>query len=256
VKRYGLIGYPLGHSFSKKYFTEKFSREGINDSVYENFPIADIADLTNLIEAYPDLNGLNVTIPYKEKIIPFLTYSDEIVKETGACNCIRVINGKLYGYNTDVTGFKTSLETKLEPNHSNALILGKGGAAKAVAYVLKTLGIDFMYVVRRADNDVNTILYHDLDQQMIGSHPLIINTTPLGTYPDIEECPPILYEALTSKHYLFDLVYNPSKTLFLMNGELSGATIRNGADMLTIQAEESWRIWNAGPPPAPGSEQL
>jgi shikimate dehydrogenase len=243
VKRFGLIGYPLSHSFSKKFFTEKFEREAIKDCAYDNFSISTIEQLPELLEENPDLQGLNITIPYKEKVIPFLSDSNDVVKQTGACNCIRIKEGKLYGFNTDVTGFQHSFETKLLPGHKKALILGKGGAAKAVAYVLGTLGIDYLFVVRRQDDTADTVLYDDVDKLMVQSHPIIVNTTPLGTFPDTAAAPPLPYEFISAGHYLYDLVYNPDKTLFLKLGEDRGATIQNGSGMLVIQAEESWKIW-------------
>ena len=244
MNRYGLIGYPLSHSFSEHYFANKFLLEGITDSVYQNFPIQDISDLEKLLLETPDLKGLNVTIPYKEKVLPFLTSSNEIVHSIGACNCIRIENHTLSGYNTDVIGFEKSLLPHLKPHHSKGLLLGEGGAAKAVAYVFEKLGIEFMNVVRKGTSGDRKILYSELDDSVIASHTIIVNSTPLGTYPNVLECPPINYEALGSKHYLYDLVYNPEKTLFLQKGEERGATIKNGYEMLVLQAEESWRIWN------------
>jgi shikimate dehydrogenase len=244
MKRYGLIGYPLSHSFSQKYFTEKFQREGITGCVYENFPLAGIDELAALIQQHPDLNGLNVTIPYKEKVIPFLTAQSEVVKTIGACNCIKIENGRLTGHNTDVVGFEESLRPLLQPHHTNALVLGTGGAAKAVHYVLNKLGIAFIEV-SRTPSTLRQIGYDNIGEQDINESTLIINTSPVGMYPKVDECPPLPYQFLTTKHYLYDLVYNPAKTLFLQKGEERGAAIRNGHDMLIIQAEESWRIWNA-----------
>ena len=244
MRRYGLIGYPLSHSFSKTYFAEKFAKNNITDCQYNNFPIASILEFPALIEAHKDLRGLNVTIPYKLQVIPFLHKKNEVVEKIGACNCIKIIDQKLYGYNTDVIGFEQSLLEYLEPHHQQALILGTGGAAKAVEYVLEKLGISYLYVSRTADNDKNVISYDQLNEKVISSHTLIINTTPLGTFPDIQTFPDIPYGLLTKKHYLFDLVYNPSLTVFLEKGKRQGATIKNGYDMLILQAEESWRIWN------------
>jgi shikimate dehydrogenase len=243
MKRYGLIGYPLSHSFSQKYFTEKFQREGITGCVYDNFPLASIDEFPALIQQQADLHGLNVTIPYKEKVIPFLHAQSEVVKSIGACNCISIENGELTGHNTDVVGFEASLRPLLQPHHKKALVLGTGGAAKAVHYVLNKLGIDF-YEVSRTPGTARQFSYQQVDEAVIKEHEVIINTSPLGMYPNIDECPPIPYQALTTKHYLFDLVYNPAKTLFLQKGEEQGAAIKNGHDMLIIQAEESWRIWN------------
>jgi shikimate dehydrogenase len=244
MRKYGLIGYPLSHSFSQKYFTDKFQQEGITGCVYENFPLAGIDEFAALIQQNPDLNGLNVTIPYKEKVIPFLTAQSNVVKSIGACNCIRIENGELTGHNTDVVGFEESLRPLLQPHHKKALVLGTGGAAKAVHYVLNKLGISF-YEVSRTPANNRQIAYQQVDEAVIKEHEVIINTSPLGMYPKVDECPPLPYGALTSKHYLFDLVYNPAKTLFLQKGEEQGAAIKNGHDMLIIQAEESWRIWNS-----------
>lgn len=245
MNRYGLIGFPLSHSFSENYFATKFLREGIANSVYQNFPIEDIRDIYTLIADTPDLKGLNVTIPYKEKVLQFLTESNEIVKAIGACNCIKINNGNLSGYNTDVIGFKKSLVPHLQPYHTKALILGEGGAAKAVAYVFEKIGIEYIYVVRKGRPGNGRILFNNVPDSLIASHTIIVNSTPLGMYPDIHECPPINYDILTTMHYLYDLVYNPGKTLFLQKGEEKGAVIKNGYEMLLLQAEESWKIWTS-----------
>jgi len=242
MTKYGLIGYPLTHSFSKKYFTEKFLHESIKDHVYELFPIEKIADLPSLLQAETTLKGLNVTIPYKEQVIPYIDDLTEVVKEIQACNCIRLLDGKLIGYNTDVIGFEKTLERKLSKHHQRALVLGTGGAAKAVHYVLKKKGIDYLEVSRRKDE--GCITYQEIDEQVMNSHTLIVNTTPLGMFPNIDEAPDLPYHLLTEKHYLYDLVYNPAKTKFLFEGESRGSVIENGADMLVIQAEASWDIWN------------
>lgn len=244
MNRYGLIGFPLSHSFSENYFGTKFRQEGIRDSVYQNFPIENLQELPKLIGDTPDLKGLNVTIPYKEKILGYLTESNEIVKAIGACNCIKIERENWIGYNTDVIGFETSLLRHLEPYHTKALILGEGGAAKAVAFVFEKLGIEYKYVVRKGQSNHQKVLFRDLTDSVIVSHSVIVNTTPIGMYPNIHECPSINYNVLTSTHYLYDLVYNPAKTLFLQKGEAKGAITKNGYEMLTLQAEESWRIWN------------
>ena len=244
MRKYGLIGYPLTHSFSQKYFTEKFIREQISGCSYSNFPIAAIGDLTAVL-GDPELRGLNVTIPYKEQILPFLHGQDEIVRKVRACNCIRIDDGKLYGFNTDVVGFERSFAGKLQPWHERALVLGTGGAAKAVEYVLAKRGIAYRMVTRRPRPATTDIGYEQVDASLLLTHTLIINTTPLGMHPDVENCPPLPYEALTPRHYLFDLVYNPARTLFLRKGEERGAIVENGHDMLLLQAEESWRIWTA-----------
>jgi len=242
MRVFGLIGFPLSHSFSKKYFTDKFEREGIRDCRYELFPLEDIQALPGLVEKEPELCGLNVTIPYKQQVIPFLDQMDEEVKQMGACNCIRLIHGKLHGHNTDVIGFEISLRKKWHSSHDTALVLGTGGAAKAVHFVLTRMGIPFREVSRTRSPGV--LDYASLTPDIIHSTRLIINTTPLGMYPDVGGLPEIPYDALGPQHFLFDLVYNPEKTGFLEAGERRGATIANGSEMLSLQAEESWKIWN------------
>jgi shikimate dehydrogenase len=239
---YGLIGYPLSHSFSKKYFTEKFEQEGLSNYGYENFPIASIDELKKVFEDNPDLHGLNVTIPYKEQVLPFLNELSAAVNEIGACNCIKIISGKLYGFNTDVIGFEETLTAKLSPHHKRALVLGSGGASKAIQFVLRNKGIEFL-VISRSRNP-SFVSYEQVTPELIEQYPLIINTTPLGMQPHTDAYPSIPYFALTTQHYLYDLIYNPAKTIFLQKGEDRGAVIQNGADMLVIQAEESWKIWN------------
>ena len=242
MRLFGLIGYPLSHSFSKKYFTQKFEEEGLNNCRYENFSIPSVNELKKVLEKNPDLTGLNVTIPYKEKIIPFLDVSSIIIKQIGACNCIKIIDGKLHGYNTDVIGFEKTLDIKLLPHHKKALVLGSGGASKAVQFVLRKKGIEFIVISR--SNNSTTLSYENLTSKIIHEHLLIINTTPLGMQPLTELYPSIPYFNLTTQHYLYDLIYNPEKTIFLQKGEMMGAAIQNGAEMLVIQAEESWKIWN------------
>jgi shikimate dehydrogenase len=237
-----LIGYPLTHSFSQRFFTEKFEQGGIADCVYSNYSLASIAELSGVL-ADDELCGLNVTIPYKQQVLPFLDVSSPVVSAIGACNCIRILEGRRYGHNTDVVGFEQSLLKKLASHHRRALVLGTGGAAQAVHWVLQKLGISFLSVSRAAGAGV--IGYADVDASLLASHTLVVNTTPVGMYPNVGECPPLPYAALTSRHYLFDLVYNPAKTLFLEKGEAAGAVVENGYEMLVLQAEESWRIWNA-----------
>lgn len=244
MRKFGLIGYPLGHSFSGKYFTEKFHRANIYDCVYSNFEIASIAELPEILKD-PELEGLNVTIPYKESVIPFLHAKDPVVEEIAACNCIRIAKGELTGYNTDVIGFENSLIEKLTAKDTRALILGTGGSSKAVAWVLRKKGIKFLFVSRNKSIGDNQITYKELSQEIVDTHPLIINTTPLGMEPKTGDFPLIPYQWIGPDHYLFDLIYNPVKTLFLEKGEDAGARIKNGSDMLTIQAEASWTIWNA-----------
>lgn len=242
MRRFGLIGYPLGHSFSGKYFAEKFARENIRDAIYELFPIESIDAFRGLWTAHPDLLGLNVTIPYKSVVIPFLDVPSEVVREIGACNCVLRRDGLLYGYNTDVTGFESTLVQHGGQFHRNALVLGTGGASKAVDYVLREHGIAFRHVSREATPEY--LAYAQLSEDIIRTHTLIINTTPLGMFPNVNEFPQIPYGALGSEHLLIDLVYNPSRTRFMEKGSERGATVCNGEQMLLVQAEESWAIWN------------
>ena len=243
MRLFGLIGYPLAHSFSKKYFTEKFEKERLADCAYENFPIVSIEKFKSILQNYPQLKGLNVTIPYKEQVISFLDETSETVKAINACNCIKFFNGKLIGHNTDAIAFERSLQKELQPHHKKALILGTGGSAKAVEFVLKKMNIECRAVSRKEGEE--NLSYGQVTPSMIEEYRLIINTTPLGMFPDIAHAPLIPYEALTNEHFLFDLIYNPEKTLFLQRGEEKGATIKNGLEMLIVQAEESWRIWNS-----------
>jgi shikimate dehydrogenase len=241
MKLYGLIGYPLSHSFSKKYFTEKFEMENIGDCRYALFLIDSIGRLREeVLNPHPELYGLNITIPYKKEIIPFL--DDVSALPLQACNCIKISNGKLKGFNTDIVGFEQSLRAKLLPCHAPALVLGTGGAAEAVIFVLQKLDIPYKIVSRHAAPGV--ITYAMLSSEMVADHKLIINCSPVGTYPNINEAPDLPYDAIGADHYLFDLVYNPAETRFLHEGAQRGATVKNGMDMLSIQAEESWRIWN------------
>jgi len=258
MKKFGLIGYPLTHSFSKQYFTNKFSREGLTDYEYEAYPIANLSEFEEVLRKNPDLCGLNVTHPHKIGIIYYMDKLDEAAKEIDAVNVIRVVNSRpvesffngelsslnvrLEGFNTDAYGFEKSLKPLLRRHHEKALILGNGGAARAVAYVLKKLNINFRFVSRRARN--KQLNYTDLTEDIIKDRLLIINTTPLGTAPDIETCPDIPYEYLTSKHVLYDLVYNPEETEFMKRGKAKGATTKNGLEMLYLQAEKAWEIWN------------
>jgi len=243
MRKFGLIGYPLSHSFSPAFFTEKFNREGHLDCFYNAYPLPSINDLPALLED-PQLQGLNVTIPYKKSVIPFLDAKTEAVDKMAACNCIKIKEGKLVGYNTDVVGFEKSLLPLLSDQHAKALILGTGGAAAAVEFVLKKLAILYLFVSRNQSNETDHIIYPDIKKEVMDDYKLIINTTPLGMYPAVNDCPDIPYEFLTDDHYLYDLVYNPAETLFLKKGAEKGAIIKNGSDMLVIQAEESWKIWN------------
>jgi len=242
MRRFGLIGKTLTHSFSQTYFSKKFEQEGLADTVYQNFELPQIQDIDTLLDQYPDLQGFNITIPYKEEILPYLFQQNEMVKAVGACNCVRVVDGKFYGFNTDVIGFCDSLQPQLKPHHTKALILGWGGAAKAVAYALKSLGIEYLVVSRKKTE--GGVTYTEINRELLQLYTLIINTTPLGMYPNVDAAPQIPYQHLSSQHFLFDLVYNPTQTQFLQLGAQQGAQTANGYNMLIGQAEESWRIWN------------
>ena len=239
MKLYGLIGVPLSHSFSKKYFTDKFLSEGIADTRYELFPLSTITDLPALLASYPALCGLNVTIPYKQQVLSYLHDTSHLPLH--ACNCIKIVDGKLVGHNTDVAGFEQSFVEKLQPHHTKALILGTGGASLAVQFVLSKLGISFKLVSRSVGADYT---YQQLSATILNEYHIVINTTPLGTYPNVDACPEIPYQYITAYHYCYDLVYNPAVTLFLQKAALQGAIIKNGSDMLKIQADVSWQIWN------------
>ena len=245
MDKFGLIGYPLGHSFSKNYFNEKFANEDI-DAVYMNFEIPSINDLPQVIAENPELKGLNVTIPYKEKVISYLDELDKDAREIGAINVIKVIrqkdsDPKLVGYNSDVIGFTKSIEPLLEPHHKKALILGTGGASKAVFHGLKQLGVEGTFVSRH--ERPNMFTYEELTAEVMDEYSVIVNTTPVGMYPHTDECPGIPYQYLTPNHLLYDLLYNPDVTLFMKKGEEKGATTKNGLEMLLLQAFAAWDIW-------------
>lgn len=243
MRRFGLLGYPLSHSFSQKYFTDKFVRLGLTDCVYENFSLPDITALSDVLLSKKDLRGFNITIPYKKQVLAFVDEVSPVVKAIGACNCVNIKNGKRVGHNTDVVGFEQSLRPFLKAHHTRALVLGTGGASAAVVYVLQKMGIAVQYVSRSASDQA--IAYEQVDEVLLSSHHLIVNTTPLGMYPNLEDCPPLPYQFLTPLHHLYDLIYNPAETRFLANGKAKGATVQNGQEMLVLQAEESWRIWNS-----------
>jgi shikimate dehydrogenase len=242
MRLFGLLGYPLTHSFSQKYFTEKFQNLSIENANYENFSIPEINELKTILASKKDLEGFNVTIPYKKAVIDFLDELSEPVKKMGACNCVKIRDGKLIGYNTDIVGFQLSLQPFLKPSHQKALILGTGGASAAVEYVFQKLNIPYQFVSRTTTS--NAISYQDLTKEILDSHQLIINTTPLGMFPNVENCVDIPYQFISEQHHLFDLIYNPTETKFLLLGKQQGASIQNGYEMLILQAEESWRIWN------------
>ncbi len=247
MKIYGLIGYPLTHSFSKNYFNEKFEKDGLIQCKYENFPLKSVDELPGLIHNNKEICGLNVTIPYKEKVIPFLDFLDDNAKNIGAVNTIKIKRNKqkpvLTGFNTDAYGFQESLKPLLNRNINNALILGTGGASKAVAYILGKLNIRYFFVTRNPRSN-NHIAYGDLNCKIINDFKLIINTSPVGMFPDSGNFPDIPYDCISEKHILFDLIYNPPETVFLKKGKEKGAKTINGLPMLHLQAEKAWEIWN------------
>lgn len=246
MRKYGLIGYPLGHSFSKGYFTDKFLRENISDSSYENFPIADIGDLHKILEAETDLLGLNVTIPYKSQILRYLDFIDNEAREIGAVNVLKIKRGEdriqLHGYNSDITGIEDSLSPYLGREIKNAIVLGTGGSSRSVCYVLQKSGWNITQVSRNKRPGI--INYSDLNSRVLLDATLIVNTTPLGMFPDTEIRPEINYSLLNDNHILFDLVYNPELTLFLRSGMNMGCSVISGLKMLHSQAERAWQIWN------------
>ncbi len=244
MDKYGLIGYPLGHSFSKDFFHEKFGKEGI-DAEYLNFEIPDIGCFPDIITGNPGLHGLNVTIPYKEQVIPFLDELSEEAHEIGAVNVVKVSRHDgstiLKGYNSDVIGFMSSIRPVLKQVHRKALILGTGGASKAVRYGLHQSGIDCTFVSRTVKTGMLT--YEQLTEEIMTDHLVIVNTTPVGMYPRTEACPDIPYDMIGENHLLFDVIYNPEETLFLQKGRLRGASVKNGLEMLILQAKAAWNIW-------------
>lgn len=242
-KKFGLIGKDISYSFSKKYFTEKFAQDLYEDCSYENFDILNIEDFPSILKNNPNLKGLNVTIPYKESIIPYLDTVSDKAFQIGAVNVIRFTKkGNLKGYNSDWFGFKKSLEPLLQAHHKKALILGTGGAAKAVAFALDQLGITYSFVSREANQ--NTIDYSLINATTFDNHQIIINCTPVGTSPNTKEFPPIPYTYFSNQHIAFDLIYNPEETEFLKKAKKQGAIIKNGYEMLVYQAEKAWKIWN------------
>ncbi|SOE20955.1 shikimate dehydrogenase [Spirosomataceae bacterium TFI 002] len=243
MKKYGLIGFPLTHSFSKKYFTEKFEKIGLSHThQYDLYEIENATDLLEILNSNPEIDGINVTIPHKQSVMPLLSSLDQSAEKVGAVNVIKKTSNGLIGYNSDYYGFRKSLLDFLNgAKVSNAMILGYGGAAKAVKAVLKDLGI-FVTVVSRQASD--TAISYEEANSLLSLHHLIINCSPVGTYPNADQCPSINYKSLSTNHFLFDLVYNPTETLFMKNGLEMGAKVKNGYDMLVHQAEKSWEIWN------------
>ena len=244
MHKLGLIGKNISYSFSKTYFKNKFEKEQIANVSYENFDIDNIALFPSIMQNTENIKGFSVTIPYKEAIIPFLDALDETAKKIGAVNTIKVSkNNQLIGYNTDCHGFKNSLKPLLKPHHKKALILGTGGASKAIAFSLKELNINYDFVSRTSKNGVN-FTYDSLTDEIIKQHQIIINCTPIGTFPNVDACPNIPFGAINSEHILYDLIYNPEETTFLKFGKDHGATILNGLKMLELQAEKAWSIWD------------
>ncbi len=244
---YGLLGRNISYSFSKGYFTEKFTRMGLEDHIFTNFDISEITQLPDILKKYGNnLRGFNVTIPYKQVIFNYLDEIDRDAEKIGAVNVVKVFDHKkLKGFNTDSYGFKMSIEPLLKQNHKKALILGTGGASKAVSYILDKLGIHHLFVSRKYNSEIKFITYQDITGELLKEYPVIINATPVGTYPDVESAPDIPYRFLTSGNLLYDLIYNPSLTAFLKKGKDAGAIVKNGQEMLELQAEKAWEIWNS-----------
>jgi shikimate dehydrogenase len=241
-KQFGLVGKNIDYSFSKKYFTEKFEKENLINHSYQNFDIQSVFEITQIVKN-TNLCGLNVTIPYKEEIIPFLDKISKKAKKIGAVNTIKITKkGKLKGYNTDFFGFQKSLGSLLNEHHKKALILGTGGSSKAIAFAFKKLGIQYSFVSQKLRRDY--LPYEKLNEAIFQEYQIIINCTPLGTFPDINSCPNIPYNLLNANHIVFDLVYNPEETTFLQKAKQNGATTKNGMEMLVFQAEKAWEIWN------------
>ena len=243
MEKFGLIGHPLGHSYSKKFFTEKFEKLGLNNHKYDLFDMEYLKEFPSMWENH-ELHGVNVTIPHKEHIIGFLDLLDSSAQKVQAVNVVKREHGKLKGYNTDFMSFKETLENWLPHRNLTALVLGSGGASKAVQVALDEIDIDYEVVSRKKTAGDHTYLSCKKSPEVIEENKLIINTSPLGTYPDVDECPDISYEALTSEHFLYDLVYNPEETLFMKKGLENGASVKNGIEMLRLQAEKTWEIWN------------
>ena len=241
MDKYGIIGYPLGHSFSRAFFTEKFQREHI-DAEYVNFEIPSADMLPGIVQTNPNLRGLNVTLPHKEAVIPMLDELSDEAKEIGAVNVIRVRDGRLKGFNSDIIGFMDSIRPLLKPWHQHALVLGTGGASRAIRVGLQRLGIEWTYVSRTPAP--GRLTYADLTSELMEHYQVIVNCSPVGMFPRVDACPDIPYQLLTDRHLLYDLVYNPQETLFLKRGAEHGAAVKNGLEMLHLQALASWRFWN------------
>ncbi|RKD90545.1 shikimate dehydrogenase family protein [Mangrovibacterium diazotrophicum] len=248
MKTYGLIGYRLGYSFSKGFFTEKFEKENLQEHEYVNFELDTIDEFPGIFEKNDHIAGLNCTIPYKQQIMPFLDEIDEEAATVGAINTVKIIRSeagvKLKGFNTDIYGFENSLKPMLSEKHKKALILGTGGASKAIKYILKKLGLSYVSASIEETLNEGEIRYEEINEDLLKEYLVVINATPLGTFPKVENCANIPYEFLTSDHVLFDLVYNPEETLFMKKGKAQGAAVKNGLEMLHLQAIKAWEIWN------------
>lgn len=246
MNNFGLIGRSLSHSFSKSYFEKKFKENNLTNCAYHNFELPNIEKLKEVIAVTKDLKGLNVTTPYKVTIIPFLDELSAEAREIGAVNCIKIQNSRLIGYNTDIYGFTQSIKPFLDTNHQRALILGTGGASKAVAYALKKIGVEIYFVTSSASKKTNnTFFYSELNEHVMNAFKLVVNTTPLGTFPNVQEAPALPYQLFTEQHLAYDLVYNPAETVFLTRAKEKGSIVVNGLSMLQLQAEKSWEIWNS-----------
>jgi shikimate dehydrogenase len=244
MSEYGLIGKNLSHSFSKTYFQKKFEGLGLDYLEYSNFELNDISEIKTVLSKNPLLRGFNVTIPYKESILPFLDELSPEARGIAAVNCVKISNGRLIGHNTDAYGFASSIKPFLEPQHSRALVLGTGGASKAIVFVLRRLNVEVFYASTSKKRQ-GTFPYEALNERLFNACKFIINTTPVGMFPNVNECPNIPYECLSSQHLVYDLIYNPEETLFLKKAKEQGATTINGLSMLQLQAEKSWEIWNS-----------
>ena len=249
MKTFGLIGYRLGYSFSKGFFTDKFEKEGLTDYEYVNFELDSISEFPEIFKKNDHIAGLNCTIPYKQQIMSYLDEIDEEAKQVGAINTVKVIRTgeqvQLKGFNTDIYGFENSLMPMLTEKHKKALILGTGGASKAIKHILNKNGISYLSASIEEELADQEIRYEQIDESVLKEHLIIINATPLGTFPKVDTCPSIPYESITADHVLFDLVYNPEQTLFLKKGLEQGATTKNGLEMLHLQAIKAWEIWNS-----------
>lgn len=244
MKQYGLIGKSLKHSFSKEYFNKKFQIEGIRNHFYDLYELDKIEDLLSFLQQNPNLKGVNVTIPFKETILPYLDNLDKTVEEIGACNCVNIVNGKLHGTNTDAIGFLNSFLPLVEMQHHSAIILGNGGASKAIVYALEQCSIECTIVARSLKSN-NELKWNELNKELIQNNKILINTTPIGMWPKNKEFPDIPYDGIDRFHLVYDLIYNPEKSVFLEKAESQDATIKNGLEMLELQAEASWAFWNS-----------